>query len=283
MYYLLQAGEAASTTSNSLSNFLTTAAGSVADWAPRLLGGLVALIIGLWLVRMFMSAIGKAFERSNMDPTLRPFLLTLIGFALKALLFITIAGVVGIPIASFAALIAAVGLAIGGALSGSLGNLASGVMLLIFRPFKVGDLIDVAGELGFVEEISVFVTKLKTFQNKTVFVPNGKITADKITNVSEKGFLRADFNFAIPYGGDIDKAKEVALGVLKNSPLVMDDPAPSVYTSDLTENGVQFIALPFVKEENYWDVFWGLRGEVATALGKAGFDAPVPQRVIKQA
>jgi len=159
--------ETGGTIMSSLSGFFNSIQEGVGQYGLKIVGGIVALIIGLWIVKMIMRAIKKGFDKSNVDSTLKPFLVTLVGFLLKVLLFISIAGIVGIPTATFAALLAAVGLAIGGAFNGSLGHMAAGVMLLIFKPFKVGDLIETGGKLGFVKEISVFVTVLETFQNKT--------------------------------------------------------------------------------------------------------------------
>ena len=215
-----------------------------------------------------------------MDATLKPFLLTVIGFGLKALLFITIAGIVGIPTASFAALIAGVGIAIGAAFNGSLGHLASGVMLLIFRPFKVGDLIETNGTLGFVKEISVFVTVLETFQNKTEIIPNGAVTANKITNYTTIGNLRVDMPFSIRYGADIEKAKAIVLDVLKGDGQVLQDPAPRVAVNSLNQSAVELVALPYSSVEGYWDVYWVTRQRIVEALGNAGFQAPYQQTVV---
>ncbi len=157
-------------------------------------------------------------------------MVTLINFLLKVLLFISIAG---IPTATFAALLAAVGLAIGGAFNGSLGHMAAGVILLVFRPFKVGDLIETDGRLGFVKEISVFVTVLETFQNKTEIIPNGTITSGTITNLSTIGHLRVDMPFGIQYGADIKAAKKIVEDVLKADNKVMNDPAPRVAVNNL--------------------------------------------------
>ncbi len=268
------------TITGSLGGFLSSIVSSVGAYAPSLIGGIVALIIGLWIVRMIVKAVGRAFERSSVDQTLQPFLITLIGFSLKALLFISIAGIVGIPTASFAALIAGAGVAIGAAFNGSLGHLASGVMLLVFRPFKVGDLIEVDGTLGFVREISVFVTFLETFQNKTEIIPNGAVTAGRITNYTTIGNLRVDMPFGIRYGADVEKAKKIALDVLANDPKVLKDPAPRIGVNNLGENGVEFVALPYSSVEDYWDVYWDTREAILAALGKAGFEAPLPQRVV---
>jgi len=268
------------TITNSLSGFYNTIAEGIGDWGLKLVGGIVALIIGLWIIKIVMKAVGKAFDRSKVDATLKPFLVTLVGFLLKAILFISVAGIVGIDTATFAALLAGVGIAIGAAFNGSLGHLASGVMLLIFRPFKVGDLIEVNGELGFVKEISVFVTIMETFQNKTAIIPNGTITANKIVNYSTIGNLRVDMPFGIKYGADIEKAKSIVNEVLSNDSNVLKDPAPRVAVNNLGENGVELLALPYSSCEAYWDVYWDTRQKIVEALGKAGYEAPLPQRLI---
>ncbi len=265
---------------NSLSDFYNSAATSIGDWVPSILGAIVAFIIGLWVIGFIVKLIKKGFDRTNMDATLKPFLLTVISFALKAVLFISVAGIVGIKVASFIALLGIVGGAIALGFQGSLGHLAAGVMLLIFRPFKVGDLIEVDGELGFVREISVFVTFLETFQNKTSILPNGTITANKIVNYSTIGNLRVDMPFAIQYGADIKKAKAIALKVLENDSNVLKEPAPRIAVNNLGQNGVELLALPYATCEKYWDVHWDTRQQIVEALGDAGFDAPLPQRIV---
>ena len=268
------------TVTQSLSSFYETIATGVGDWGLKLVGAFAALMVGLWVVNLIVKGISKGLDASKVDLTLRPFLRTIANFALKALLFISIAGIVGIPTASFAALIAGVGLAIGSAMNGSLGHLASGVMLLIFKPFKVGDLIETGGTLGFVKEISVFVTILETFQNKTVIIPNGSITAEAITNLSTKGNLRVDMPFGIRYGADISKAKNIVMDILKSDSNVLQDPAPRVAVNNLGENGVELVALPYSSVEGYWDVYWDTRQQIVEALGAAGYEAPLPQRIV---
>lgn len=164
----------------------------------------------------------------------------MVAFLLKALLFISVAGMLEIATTSFVAILGAMGLAIGLALQIRLGNFASGVLILLFKPFKMGDFIEVKGALGFVKEISVFVTKLATFQNKTEIIPNGPLAGGNVTNFSTKGNVRCDIPFAIRYDGDIDKAAEIVVNVLKNSPVVLQNPAPSAYGTELSENNVQF-------------------------------------------
>ncbi|MCD8528535.1 MAG: mechanosensitive ion channel [Chitinophagales bacterium] len=262
--------------------FFENVGGNLSTWGLKLLGGIAAFIVGLWIIRFIMNLVGKAFDKKHVDPTLKPFLITLIGFVLKAALFIAVASTVGIEVTSFVALLGAAGLAVGMAFQGSLGNLASGVMLLVFRPFKVGDLIEADGKLGFVREISVFVTFIETFQNQTVIIPNGVLASGTVTNFSAKGNVRADIPFAIRYDADQDKAMEIALNVLKSSDKVLKDPAPSVYITNLGESAVELMALPYTTVNDYWDVFWGLRGEIKKQLGAAGFEAPLPQRIITQ-
>lgn len=260
--------------------FISDLGSTMANWLPKLVMALITLLIGLWIIKTIMNAIGRLMENRHVDATLRPFLMTLAAFVLKIMLFIAVAGQIGVETTSFIAVLGAAGLAISMALQGTLGNFASGVLLLIFRPFKVGDLIEVQGELGFVKEISVLVTVLETFQNKTVIIPNGPLFSGNMVNYSKKGNIRADIPFAIRYGSDIERAKSIVLDILKRSPLVLDDPAPSVYVTELTNTNIQLTALPFTTVEDYWDVFWGLRGEIAKALGDAGYEAPYEQRIV---
>lgn len=252
----------------------------VATWGPKVLGAILTFIIGSWVIRFIMKSINKLLSTRHVDETLRPFIRTLITFSLYTMLFITVAGMVGIETTSFIAILGAAGLAIGLALQGGLQNLAGGVMILLFRPFKVGDLIESGEGMGFVREISVFVTFLETFQNKTVIIPNNALASGTVTNYSTKGNVRADIPFAIRYDADADKAAAIVMDVLKNSSKVLQTPAPSVYVTELGENGVKMIALPYTTVEDYWDVFWGLRGEIKKALGAAGFEAALPQRIV---
>lgn len=270
------------TITDSLQSFYTSISSGLGNWGLQLIGAIAALIIGLWIIRIIMKLISKLFDKKTVDTTLQPFLLTTIGFILKLLLVISIAGIVGLPIASFAALLAGIGVAIGAAFNGSLGHIASGIMLLIFRPFKVGDLIKTNGAFGFVKEISVFVTVIETFQNETEIIPNSSITANKITNLTKVGNLRVDMPFGIRYGADIAKAKEIVLDVLKNDKNVLQtiNKAPRVAVNNLGPNGVELLALPYVNCENYWDVYWDTRQQIVEALGNANYEAPLPQRVI---
>jgi len=269
---------------NPVNNMINATLDALGKWTPKIIGAIIALIVGLWIVAMVTRAFRKALSRTQMDPTLVPFLTTVVNFTLKLLLFLGIAQVLGFGVTSFAAILVGIGAAIGGAFNGSLGNIASGVMLLIFRPFKVGDLIELPdGTLGFVEEISVFVTVLRTFQNKVEIVPNAIITAGKITNYSTLGLLRVDMPFAIRYGSDIEKAKKVVEDVLAADPHVLEDPAPRVAVNNLGDSAIELLALPYASTGDYWDVYWDTRQKIVEALGHAGFEPPYPQRVVTMA
>ncbi|MBL4745106.1 MAG: mechanosensitive ion channel [Flavobacteriaceae bacterium] len=264
----------------SLSTFMNSILEGVGSWAPRVLGAIVAFIIGLWLVGLLMKGVSKLFESKHLDATLKPFLTMIISVSLKAVLFISVAGIVGINVASFIALLGIVGAAIALGFQGSLGHLAAGIMLLFFRPFKVGDLIEINGELGFVKEISVFVTIIETFQNKTAIIPNGTIMANKIINYTSIGNLRVDMAFAVRYGSDLQKAMTIVEEVLKNDVNVLKDPAPRVAVNNLGENAIELVALPYASVEGYWDVYWDTRQKIVEALVSAQYEAPLPQRVV---
>ncbi len=274
--------DATQTAVNPINNLIASTLEAIGNWTPKILGAIVALLVGLWIISLLTRLFKKAIERTKVDDTLVPFLTAVVNFALKVVLFLGIAELLGMGVTSFAAILVGVGAAIGGAFNGSLGNIASGVMLLVFRPFKVGDLIQLPdGTLGFVKEISVFVTVLETFQNKTEIVPNSKITEGKITNLSTLGNLRVDIPFAIRYGSDIDKAKEIVKNVLSNDPHVMKEPAPRVAVNNLGNNAVELVALPYATVDDYWDVYWDTRQKIVEALGAAGYEAPYPHRVIE--
>jgi len=274
--------EITQTAINPVDNLISSTMEAIGNWTPKILGAIIALIVGLWIISLLTRIFKKAIERTKIDDTLIPFLTAVVNFALKIVLFLGIAELLGMGVTSFAAILVGVGAAIGGAFNGSLGNIASGVMLLVFRPFKVGDLIQLPdGTLGFVKEISVFVTVLETFQNKTEIVPNAKVTEGKITNLSTLGHLRVDIPFAIRYGSDIEKAKAIVRDVLKNDNHVLQEPAPRVAVNNLGSNAVEMVALPYANVDDYWDVYWDTRQKIVEALGSAGYDAPYPHTVVE--
>ena len=245
----------------------------------KIIGAIVIWIVGFWVIKKIMKGIKKVMSKKDYDESLQKFLLNLINWILKILLAVVILGKLGVETTSFAAILAAAGLAIGMALQGSLGNFAGGVLLMIFKPIKIGDLIEAQGELGVVKEIEIFTTKILTPTNKEVIIPNGALSNGNITNYTTEGHLRVDLTIGVSYDADIKQTKDVLMNVLTSNPKVMQDPAPSVNVSELADSSVNFAVRPFAKIENYWDVYFGITEECKLALDAAGIEIPYPHQV----
>lgn len=253
---------------------------TVLAWSPKIVAGILVLIIGFWIVNMIAKMIGKSLKKSGIDKDLVPFLKSLFSVILKVLVVITAAGVVGIEITAFAALIAGAGLAIGAAMSGTLSHFAAGVMVLIFKPYKVGDLVDIQNVVGHVEEIQVFNTVIKSLEGKKVIMPNGIATSGIMTNLTANGKLRVDLNVAMPYEEDFDKVKGIiktALSKVKES--LPDEPTIEIEKFD--ENNVLLAVRPYATDETYWDVYFNSYKEIKKAFGEAGIDVAYPTRKVK--
>jgi len=249
-------------------------------WAPKLVGAILVLIIGLWIVNKVTNMISKAMVKSGLDTDLIPFLTSLISVVLKVMLILSVAGMVGIETTSFIALIGMAGLAFGMALQGTLGHFASGVMILIFKPYSVGDLVNLQGELGHVEEIQVFNTVVKSLDNKKVIIPNGIATSGIMTNLSANDYLRVDLNVAMPYEEDFDKVQAIIMEAVKQTPKVLSNPAPVVEIEKFDEHNVLLAVRPFATCEDYWDVYFGTYKNVKAALGKANIKVAYPKREV---
>jgi len=195
-------------------------------------------------------------------------------------LIISVMGMIGINTTSFAALIAGAGLAIGAALNGSLGNLAGGVMMIIFRPFKVGDLIEAQGTIGGVKQIGIFSTILLSPENKTIIVPNGPLSTGIITNYTTAGFLRVDTNLAIAPNMDIEKARKVAIDAMKSHDKVLKEPAPEVAVQKIGDGMITLAVRPYCNQEDYWTVYFGIQELVYKAWGENGIEGPTPHRIV---
>jgi len=246
-------------------------------WAPKLVGAILFLLIGLWIIGIIMKMIRKALVKSGLDQDVVPFLSSMISVLLKVMLVISVAGILGIETTSFIALIGMAGLAIGMALQGTLGHFASGVMILIFKPYRVGDLVDVQGTVGHVEEIQVFNTIIKTLDNKRTIIPNGIATSGVITNLSSHNMLRVDMNIAMPYEEDFDKVQGIVMEALKNTPGVMTDPAPVVEIEKFDANNIVLAVRPYATPGDYWDVYFGSYRNVKAALGKNNIRVAYPR------
>ena len=246
-------------------------------WGPKLVGAILALIIGLWLANMIAGGLNRGMEKSEVDPSLRPFLKSLVSTLLKILVVVSVLGMVGIQMTSFIAILGAFGLAIGMALSGTLQNFAGGVMILIFKPFKVGDVIEAQGYTGCVNAIQIFNTILKTPDNKTVIIPNGGLSTSSMVNYSTEETRRVDWTFGIAYGDDIDKAKEVLTELLMSNENVLKDPAPFVELGELADSSVNFTVRAWVNAADYWAVHFYMLEKVYRRFGEAGLNIPFPQ------
>lgn len=244
----------------------------------KIIISLVIFVIGLWIVGILTSWLKKTMEKRNVDPSLRGFLAGVFNAILKILLVVSVASTMGIETTSLAAVIGAAGLAIGLALQGSLANFAGGVLILIFKPFKVGDFIEGAGEAGTVEEIDILYTKMKTPQNVSIIVPNGPLANSNITNYSIKEVRRVDFPVGISYDADVKEARKIILGVLANDSRILSDPAaPIVVLTELADSSLNLSVRAWVKAPDYWDVFFEDLEAIKEALDAAGIGIPYPQ------
>ena len=246
-------------------------------YAPKIIGAILILIIGFWIVKRIVGIMGRAMSKSGVDGDLQPFLKSLVSVLLKVLVVLSAAGAVGIEITAFAALLAGAGLAVGAAMSGTLGHFASGVMVLLFKPYKVGDLVDIQGTVGHVEEIQVFNTIIKTLDNKKVIMPNGIATSGIMTNLTANGKLRVDLNVAMPYEEDFDKVQGIIIGALDKVTERLPD-EPTVEIEKFDENNVLLAVRPYATDATYWDVYFNSYREIKKAFGEAGIEVAYPVR-----
>jgi small conductance mechanosensitive channel len=245
----------------------------------KIIGAIVIWVVGSWIIKKIIKGARKVMDKAHYEESLKKFLLNLISAILKILLVITLLGTLGVPTTQFAAIIAAAGLAIGLALQGSLGNFAGGVLLMIFKPIKIGDFIEAQGESGTVKEIEIFTTKLNTTDNKEVIIPNGALSNGNIINYSTEDTRRVDFTFGVGYDSDIRKTKDVIFGVINAHPLVLKDPATAVNVSELADSSINFFTRAWVKKEDYWAVKFDVIEQTKEALDAAGIDIPYPHQV----
>lgn len=250
----------------------------VAQYGLQIIGAIATLIIGIWIAKFLSKSIGKVLKKRDVDETLIKFTVSLVKVALITFVIISAAAQLGIQTASFVAVIGAAGLAIGFALQGSLSNLAAGVMLIIFKPIKVGDYIEGGGAAGSVESVGIFITTLTTPDNKAVYIPNSTLTGGNITNYSAKDTRRVDMVFGIGYSDDIDKAKNVIQSVLNNDSRILKDPAPQVVVSELADSSVNFNVRPWVNKADYWGVYFDVTEQVKKNFDDQNISIPFPQR-----
>ena len=238
---------------------------------------LVSLIVGKIIIKKIVHVVARNMEKRGTDATLRPFFVTMLNFGLQTILYVTVIGILGIETTSFAAILASAGLAIGMALSGTLQNFAGGVMILLFKPFKAGDVIEAQGYTGTVKEIQLFVTVLTTPDNKTIIIPNGPLSNGSMVNFSTQATRRVDWTFGIGYGDDVDKAREVINTLINADNRILKDPAALIAVSELADSSVNFTVRAWVNAADYWGVFFDMNENVYKTFDKEGLNIPFPQ------
>ncbi|GGC64310.1 mechanosensitive ion channel family protein [Marinobacter halophilus] len=256
--------------------WLDQAVALVMAYAPKVVLAIITLVVGLWLINRFVGVLDKKLGAK--DPTLNKFLCGLLNIIFKVMLLISVASMIGIATTSFIAVIGAAGLAIGLALQGSLGNFAGGVLILIFKPFKVGDTIEAQGFLGAVAEIQILYTVVNTFDNRRIVIPNGSLSNDTLVNVSIYDTRRCDMTFGIHYDDDINKAKAILQRLFDEDERSLKDPAPRICVGALGESSVDLMFRAWVATDDLWPYYWDMQEKVKKAFDAEGITIPFPQR-----
>lgn len=246
-------------------------------YGPKLISSIIVLIVGLWVIKGVTRGVRTAMDSKDIDPSLKPFIVSIVNVLLKVMLAISVLGMLGIQMTSFIAVLGAAGLAIGMALSGTLQNFAGGVMILLLKPFKVGDFIDTQDYLGSVSAIKVFNTVLLTPDNKTIIIPNGELSNKAITNFSTQEQRRVDWTIGIGYGDDVDKARQVIQKLIDQDSRILKDPAVLIAVSELADSSVNFAVRAWVMSGDYWPVYYELNEKVYKTFAKEGLNIPFPQ------
>ncbi len=250
----------------------------VAAWGLKVLAALAIFIIGRWIAKMVRGGIKRMMERAKVEPIITGFVSSIAYIALLAFVVIAALGQLGIQTTSFIAILGAAGLAIGLALQGSLANFAAGFLMIIFRPFKVGDFIEGAGVAGVVEEIQIFTTTLKTGDNKIIIIPNAKLAGDNITNYSAQETRRVDMTVGVSYDADLSKVKAVLLEIIGKEARILPDPAPMVAVAELADSSVNLVVRVWTKTGDYWGVKFDLTETIKNRFDAEGIGIPYPQR-----
>lgn len=251
----------------------------VIKYGPNLVYAIVTLIVGFWIINAFVKFLKRTMTKRNVDPSLVPFTASLANVLLKAMLLISVAQMVGIQTTSFIAVLGAAGLAIGLALQGSLANFAGGVLILLFKPYKVGDVIDAQGFLGTVKGIQIFNTIINTPDNKKIIIPNGSLASGPITNFSAEDYRRVDMDFGIGYGDDIKKAKDILAKLIAEDTRILNEPAaPFIAVKELGDSSVNLVVRAWAKTEDYWGIYFDMQESVKLTFDKEKISIPFPQR-----
>jgi small conductance mechanosensitive channel len=249
-----------------------------ATYGMRIVGALVIFIIGRWVAKGIARMVKKLMMRGNTDPMLIGFVRNLVYFLVLVFVILAALNNLGIQTTSFVAILGAAGLAVGLALQGTLSNFGAGVLLILFKPFKVGDYVEAGGTSGVVEKVSIFSTWLRTPDNKQVIAPNSGVIGGNITNYTAKDTRRVDLVFGIGYEDDLKRAKDELMAILQADERVLKDPAPQVAVLELADSSVNFAVRPWVKTDDYWDVYFDVTEKVKRTFDDRGISIPFPQR-----
>ena len=271
----------------SMSDQITQAVGKLLDSSVdiglRLLGAIAIYLIGKYIIKWLNKLFEKLMIRRKMDPTVTSFLKSLINILLYLVLALSIIGQLGIKLTGIAALIASAGMAVGMALSGNLSNFAGGLLILVFRPFKVGDYIESsAGASGTVKEIQIFHTILVTPDNKTIYAPNGNLSNGVITNYSMKDLRRVEWDIAVEYGTDFTKVEQAVKNIIAQNPMIVQTPEPSILLGELADSSVNIKIRVWVKTDDYWAVNFQMNKDIYETFNKEGIEFPFPQLTVHQ-
>lgn len=245
---------------------------------PKILLALITLVVGLYIISWIVKLLNKAFEKTDFDESLEGFIASFVSVGLKVILLVSVAGMLGLETTTLIAMLGAMAFAVGMALQGSLANFAGGVLLLVFKPFKVGDYIEAQGHAGTVEEIQIFQTTLKTPDNKKIIIPNGDLSNGSIVNYSTASTRRVNLVFGIGYNDDLKKAKEILTNIVKEESKVLKDPEPQIVVGNLGDNAVEIYCRIWVKSDDYWDVNFSMTEKVKLTFDKEDISFPFPQR-----
>lgn len=251
----------------------------VLEYSPKLISAIIILFVGLWATSIITKLIKKLMRKREIEPTLVLFIGNLIFWALRILVLITVITQLGIGTSSFVAILGAAGLAIGLALQGSLSNFAGGVLIILLKPFKVGDVIEAQGIIGTVKEIKMFSTIVTLPENKQAIIPNASLSNDNIINYTVNGTLRVDIVIGVDYGSNFKQVKDVVFEILESHPLILKDPKPAVFVTTLNNSSVDFAIRPWTKAEDYWTVRAEIIESCKLAFDKAGIEIPYPHQV----
>ena len=263
---------------NDFQSFFGKFMDKIIGFLPSIIGAIIVLFVGVWICRLIRKFVRRLMIARSVDITIQNFVNELLRWVLYIILFLTVIQKVGVPVSSFLGALAAAGVAIGLALQGSLSNFAGGIMLLILKPFRIGDSIEVEGHLGTVERIGMFYTTIIKFGNERVIIPNGPLFSDNIINYSQNPTRRDNIIVGIGYGSDLKKAKEILYSLTQSCPTALQDPAPVVYVNELADSSVNFTVRVWSKTEHYWDTHFYLIEQIKLTFDKEGIEIPFPQR-----